>query len=65
MKALVRVTADLSRVAPSKIPIKKGADGQNYYHIKYDFQVTFYSGDTAYELIYDNINYGRVTSEYV
>ena len=62
---LVKVEADLSRIPIKKIPKVKGADGKMYYKLDYAIQVTYMSAYTTYELIYDRVNYGLVTSEYV
>ncbi|KAG8530983.1 uncharacterized protein KY384_004340 [Bacidia gigantensis] len=65
VQKLVSVNADLSRISPSLLPTKMGADGAMYYIIKYKIQVTYHSADTVYELIHNDINYGRVKAEYV
>lgn len=65
MTQLVKVEADLSRIPEKKIPKMKGADGKVYYKVDYAIQVTYLSAYTRYELIYDHVNYGLVTSEYV
>ena len=62
---LVRVEADLSRIPANTIPQKRGADGKMYYKVEYEIQVTYMSAYTSYELIYNNTNYGLITSEYV
>ena len=62
---LVNVTADLSRISATKIPQTRGADGKMYYQLAYDIEVTYYSAYTKYELIYQKVNYGSVTAEYV
>ncbi|KAL8756092.1 MAG: hypothetical protein Q9184_004603 [Pyrenodesmia sp. 2 TL-2023] len=62
---LVVVTADISRIPPSRLPQVRGADGLNYYKLNFAIEVTFYSGYTTYELIHNNINYGPVAAEYV
>ena len=65
MTQLVKVEADLSRIPEKKIPKIRGADGKMYYKVDYAIQVTYLSAYTRYELIYDRVNYGLVTSEYV
>ena len=62
---LVEVTANLGLIATFKIPTIQGADGHMYYRVDYEIAIIFNSGDTVYELVHDNINYGRVASEYV
>ncbi len=62
---LVAVTADLSRIPSSRMPLVKGADEKMYYKIDYQIQITFFSAYTTYELIHDGVNYGQVKAEYV
>ena len=62
---LVNVQADLNRVPNQKIPKKLGKDGLWYYEIEFSLEITHMSAYTNYELIYDNVNYGPVTAEYV
>lgn len=62
---LLKVVADLGVIATSKIPTVRGADGELHYKVSYQIQIIFNSGDTVYELIHDNINYGRVSAEYI
>ncbi|KAL8653946.1 MAG: hypothetical protein Q9226_003636 [Calogaya cf. arnoldii] len=62
---LVTVIADLSRIPRHKLPQVIGADGLLYYRISYAVEITYCSAYTKYELIYDNVNYGPVTAEYV
>ncbi|KAL9606121.1 MAG: hypothetical protein Q9179_000691 [Wetmoreana sp. 5 TL-2023] len=65
LKALVEVSADLSRIPVRKIPKATGADGHVYYKLSFDLEVTHYSAFTQYELIHDGINYGPIAAEYV
>ena len=65
VKELVEVVADFSKLPTSSFPIKIGADGREYYEIDYELEITFYSAHTTYELIYNNVNYGAVSAEYV
>lgn len=65
MVGLVDVHADLSRIPVEPIAQKQGRDGNMYYNIECEVQITFYSAYTTYELIYDGINDGLVTAEYV
>ncbi|KAL6717539.1 hypothetical protein ACLMJK_005454 [Lecanora helva] len=62
---LVTIHADLSRVPEHLMPTKRGADGEKYYRIKYEIQITYHSAYTTYELIYNDVNYGAVNAEYV
>lgn len=65
MTKLVEVEADLSRIPTTIIPKAKGADGKMYYKVDYKIQIKYHSAYTTYELIYNNVNYGEVDSEYV
>ena len=42
-----------------------GKDGMLYYKVNFQIQMTCYSAYTKYELIYNGVNYGLVTAEYV
>ena len=65
VRRLVEVTADLSRIPANKVRQVEGADGDMYWKIPFQVEITYYSAYTAYELIHDGINYGAVTAEYV
>ncbi|KAL8930745.1 MAG: hypothetical protein Q9208_000286 [Pyrenodesmia sp. 3 TL-2023] len=65
VQGLVTVSADLSRIPLSQLPRTRGADGQLYYKIVYEIEITYHSGYTTYELIHDGINYGPIAAEYV
>lgn len=62
---LVELTADLSLVPARKFPQRRNQNGIPYYFFTYQIEVTYFSAYTKYELIYDNINYGAVSAEYV
>ena len=62
---LVTVKADLSRLPLESLEQKTGVDGEEYYKIEYEVEVTYYSAHTKCELIYDGKNYGAVKAEYV
>ena len=62
---LVQVKADLSQIPIATFPKLMGADGQFYYRVCIDVEVTYYSAYTSYELIYQGKNYGPVRVEYV
>ncbi|KAL9099462.1 MAG: hypothetical protein Q9163_005040 [Psora crenata] len=62
---LVDVKADLKRIPTHKIPVERGHDGRLYYVVRYQIQITHYSANTTYELIYGHVNYGQVTAEWV
>lgn len=62
---LVKVEADFARVPNLALPTQLGHDLKLYYVVEYEIEVTYYSAYTKYELIYDGVNYGAVTAEYV
>ncbi|KAL8673655.1 MAG: hypothetical protein Q9168_001910 [Polycauliona sp. 1 TL-2023] len=65
VQGLVNVQADMSRIEPHLFPKVFGSDGYLYYKIDFAVEITFYSAYTKYELIYNNVNYGPITAEYV
>lgn len=65
MCQLVTVSADLSLLPSDGFRKVRGADDNLYYEINYSIEITYYSGYTTYELIYNNTNYGPVAAEYV
>ncbi|KAL8840764.1 MAG: hypothetical protein Q9170_001202 [Blastenia crenularia] len=64
-RQVVTVSADLSRIPLYQIPKAVGADGLQYFEIDFQFEVTYWSGYTTYELVYNSVNYGPVVAEYV
>lgn len=62
---LVELNADLSIVPAKNFPQKRSPSGNSYYVFTFQVEVTYFSAYTKYELIYDNINYGAVSAEYV
>ncbi|MCJ1470578.1 hypothetical protein MMC07_009224 [Pseudocyphellaria aurata] len=62
---LVELKADLSVVPADKFSHTVSRDGNYFYRIDFQIEVTFFSAYTKYELIHDGINYGAVTAEYV
>ena len=65
MTELVKVEADLSNIPTHLIKQIVGADGALYYKYGFEIEVTHFSAYTKYELIYQGVNYGPVTAEYV
>ncbi len=65
VKDLVAVTVDFRKVPNPDFKVTVGVDGLSYYVIQYSVQMTCYSAYTKYELIYQDVNYGPVTAEYV
>jgi len=65
VRDLVAITADFSHIRAWDFKIAMGHDGNRYYKVEYSIQMTCYSAYTKYELIYNGVNYGEVTAEYV
>ena len=65
VKHLARLTADLSCIPVSELTKKMGSDHQMYYVIFYEIEMTYYSAETKYALVYKGVRYDSVTAEYV
>lgn len=65
VKHLARLTADLSCIPVSELVQKLGKDGKMYYVIYYEIEMTYYSAQTKYCLVYKQVKYDSVTAEYV
>lgn len=65
VKHLARLTADLSCIPVSELVQKLGKDGKKYYVIYYEIEMTYYSAQTKYCLVYKQVKYDSVTAEYV
>ena len=65
VKNLARLTADLSCIPVSELGQKIGKDGKMYYVIYYEIEMTYYSAQTKYCLVYKQVKYDSVTAEYV
>ena len=65
VKHLARLTADLSCIPVSELLQKLGKDGKMYYVIYYEIEMTYYSAQTKYCLVYKQVKYDSVTAEYV
>ena len=61
----MKVTADFARVPTSYFATKFGKDGKLYYKLEFEIEITYYSAYTKFELIYNGVNYGPVTAEFV
>jgi hypothetical protein len=61
---LATLTADLSAIATTLIPVQEGADGEDYYYLSFQIKVKFFSAHTEYSLWYKNKEYGKVDAEY-
>ena len=65
VKHLARLTADLSCIPVSELVQKLGKDGKMYYVIYYEIEMTYFSAQTKYCLVYKQVKYDSVTAEYV
>lgn len=65
VKHLARLTADLSCIPAGELGQKMGKDGRNYFVIYYEIEMTYYSAQTKYCLVYKQVKYDSVTAEYV
>jgi len=65
VKDLLTITADFSHLTAWNAKTAMGQDGLYYYKVDFAIQMTCYSAYTKYELIYNGVNYGEVTAEYV
>ena len=65
VKHLARLTADLSCIPVSELVQRVGKDGKLYYVIHYEIEMTFFSAQTKYCLVYKQVKYDSVTAEYV
>ena len=65
VKHLARLTADLSCIPTSELVQKLGKDGKMYYVIYYEIEMTYYSAQTKYCLVYKQVKYDSVTAENV
>ncbi|KIV84785.1 hypothetical protein PV11_00543 [Exophiala sideris] len=63
-KKLVDLTADLSAISRALIPVERGKDGKDYYVLRYQIKVAFFSAHTEYSLWYKGVEYGKVMAEY-
>ncbi len=62
---MAELTADLSSIPISELPIKKGADRKKYYHIDFQIRVNFEPAHMTYSLWYEKKCYGTVDAEYL
>ncbi len=65
MYEVVKIKANLDSIPTNGIPVQKGADGEDYWLLEFQIQVTYYSAYRTYELFHNDINYGSATAEYV
>lgn len=65
VKHLARLTADLSCILVSELVQRLGKDGKMYYVIYYEIEMTYYSAQTKYCLVYKQVKYDSVVAEYV
>ena len=65
VKHLVKLVADLSCIPVSELMQKLGKDGKMYYVVIYEIEMTYYSAQTKYCLVYKQVKYDSVAAEYV
>ena len=65
VKHLARLTADLSCIPTGELERRRGKDGRDYYVVYYDIEMTYYSANTKYALVYKGVRYDSVSAEYV
>ncbi|KAI4286824.1 MAG: hypothetical protein L6R35_003917 [Caloplaca aegaea] len=65
VQSLVLVSADLSRIPNRKLARNRGVDGSVHYVVAFAVEVSYFSGYSTYELVYDGQNFGAVAAEYV
>ena len=65
VKHLARLTADLSCIPSGELTKKMGKDGRWYYVVYYDIEMTYYSANTKYAMVYKGVRYDSITAEYV
>ena len=64
VELLAKIDTDLSQIRKTNMPIKRGADDEDYYVVEFKIRVTHFSASTDYELLYNSHNYGALTVEY-
>ncbi|OAP59951.1 hypothetical protein AYL99_04953 [Fonsecaea erecta] len=65
IKEFVTLTADLSAIDHSKIPIKFGKDSELHYVLDYKIKVAFFSAHMEFSLWYKRKQYGKVEAEFL
>ncbi|KAK8046381.1 hypothetical protein PG996_014445 [Apiospora saccharicola] len=65
VKVLCHLEASLKSIPTSRIPVRHGKDGLDYYVLKCDIEVVYRSAETDYTLIHDSVRYKTVTAENV
>ncbi|KAI0865907.1 actin-like ATPase domain-containing protein [Xylaria cubensis] len=56
--------ADLNKIPKDKLEKEKGADGQLYYKIGFQIQMTCHSANISFDLLHEGIKYGSVETDY-
>jgi hypothetical protein len=63
-EALATLPADLSSIPLAQLDKRLGADGKEYYVIRYEIRGVFYSAHIEYSLWYNDQCYGKVDAKY-
>lgn len=64
IKRLVSMNSNLWPIPTNLIPTERGRDGLEYYCLKYEIKINFFSAHTEYSLWYKGKEYGNVKAEY-
>ncbi|KAI1154192.1 actin-like ATPase domain-containing protein [Nemania diffusa] len=64
-KQLVKLTADLNQIPKEAMLKKKGADGNLYYKIPLQIQMTCHSANISFDLVHQGTKYGSVKAVYM
>lgn len=64
VKKSIELEADLSSISRTKIPIKTGEDGYDYYELSYEIKVAFFSAHLEFSLWYAGKEYGKVNAKW-
>lgn len=62
---LVKLKANLLDIPETDFERQPGADGREYYVMKFDIEVTYYSAATEYVLVFQKKRYCKMRKEYV
>ncbi|PKY02863.1 actin-like ATPase domain-containing protein [Aspergillus campestris IBT 28561] len=65
MKKHADLNPPLSKIQKGRLPIVKGTDGEDYYHIQYEIHAAYFSAHCQYSLWYEGVNHGDVKVDYV
>ena len=61
---LATLTCDFGQIPRTGFKQETGKDGEDYYTVMYNIEVTFLSGSTIFEMVHNGRNLGEVQVEY-